>query len=792
MKHRPLLALYAENVRFTVRHCVFVGNFCDGRGGAVHLDRATGNFVNCAYAGNESRSRGGALGTLGSNVSLVNCAAWGNKAERGGAFNFNDTDAEITNGSIAGNCGTTNGGAIQGASNACLTICNTIIWVNCAGASTTTLGASVNLIGGAKADRSDSIIANIGGTDPDFIVRPNPFAAPSVQGNLDVNDGSPAIDRGDGSKNSERFDLACRPRVNGDDVDLGAYEHVEQADFYVDASATGTGTGLTWQNAFPTLQGALAVVPQGALIFIAEGVYYPDEGPGTTPNNRASTFLFDEGMVLRGGFPAGGGTRDIQAHRTILSGDIDENDVNLDGNFIAEDLDELLGNNAYHVVSLNEVTAPVILSGLTITAGTADNGTLDNGFVFNSPQIGGGILAFASNVRVEECRIISNRAFHHGGGAYLRGTTIEVVDCVFVNNQSNAGTNPGGGAIYSRSGSLRIEGCSFSENHHPQGAACVEISNEGIGTGTCEILDCQFTENTTGGGGETALAISSLNSATVVRCEIRGNGSSSSNGTIRCFRTASAVFRDCLIAGNRAAKGIEADGDSILSLINCTITENRIAEMVLGSTANGIPASSITVGNSVIVENESAVGINPRDSSLFRSHSLIDGFPGDGTGNLNGNAGLDARFVDPISWAFAPTLDGDYTLGEDSPLIDAGLDPSTSSTLDLPGNPRFVDGDGDGTPTVDVGAYENQTVPVPPTIRIMDVAVNPNNGHVSLTVDSNFGGLYTAQWSRTLLPNSWANSTTGTLSVGNNTITVPGTAYGWPAVNKVFCRVISP
>jgi hypothetical protein len=47
-----------------------------------------------------------------------------------------------------------------------------------------------------------------------------------------------------------------------------------------------------------------------------------------------------------------------------------------------------------------------------------------------------------------------------------------------------------------------------------------------------------------------------------------------------------------------------------------------------------------------------------------------------------------------------------YRSGPGSPLIDAGSNAYGASETDLAGNPRIVDGNGDGTATIDIGPYE--------------------------------------------------------------------------------------
>jgi len=50
---------------------------------------------------------------------------------------------------------------------------------------------------------------------------------------------------------------------------------------YVDASATGAANGTSWTNAYLTVQDALADATCTE-IWVAQGVYYPDEGAGQT------------------------------------------------------------------------------------------------------------------------------------------------------------------------------------------------------------------------------------------------------------------------------------------------------------------------------------------------------------------------------------------------------------------------------------------------------------------------------------------------------------------------------
>jgi hypothetical protein len=104
---------------------------------------------------------------------------------------------------------------------------------------------------------------------------------------------------------------------------------------YVDAEADPGGNGSSWGSAYKYLQDALSEAnANGATnyeIWVAEGVYYPDEGAGTIADSRTMSFTLRYNNVqLYGGFT---GTetareqRDWEANVTVLSGDIDNNDI---------------------------------------------------------------------------------------------------------------------------------------------------------------------------------------------------------------------------------------------------------------------------------------------------------------------------------------------------------------------------------------------------------------------------------------------------------------------------------
>ncbi len=180
---------------------------------------------------------------------------------------------------------------------------------------------------------------------------------------------------------------------------------------YVDASATSPGTGTSWACAYTSLQNALAAAVSGDQIWVAAGVYYPDEGGGVTNDDRTATFTMLNGVAIYGGFAGTEpslGERDWDANVTVLSGDLEQNDTT-GLNEIVTDVANIAGSNAYHVVSGGGAWEIAVLDGFTITAGNADGIYPDDS--------GGGVFNVSSSPMLTNVIFSGNKA-DEGGGMY--------------------------------------------------------------------------------------------------------------------------------------------------------------------------------------------------------------------------------------------------------------------------------------------------------------------------------------------------------------------------------------
>jgi hypothetical protein len=217
---------------------------------------------------------------------------------------------------------------------------------------------------------------------------------------------------------------------------------------YVDHTATGIESGDVWGQAYKELQDALVLNTCTDTIYIANGTYYPDEGTNQSNNNQTSRFLLDDIVVLMGGYPSGGGTRNLTSHVTILSGDLDKNGVTD-------------ANNSQTVV---HTTANAHIDGVTIERGYADGASgieIDGGGVYNT-----------ANPVMRNVTIRNNHSNRHGGGFYhLSGFPVLTNILMYGNN-----ANTRGDAFYLSQNVLSCVNCTVAHNAGG-GSEAVYITN---------------------------------------------------------------------------------------------------------------------------------------------------------------------------------------------------------------------------------------------------------------------------------------------------------------------------
>ncbi|MEW5828230.1 MAG: BMP family ABC transporter substrate-binding protein, partial [Chloroflexota bacterium] len=456
---------------------------------------------------------------------------------------------------------------------------------------------------------------------------------------------------------------------------------------HVDADAVGVNDGSSWADAYVDLQSALgdsACVE----IWVAAGVYKP--GSGT---NRSASFQLSSGVGLYGGF-AGTETerdqRDWQANVSILSGDIDNNDLNDDGNFIAESIDDIQGDNSYHVVVGSGTDNTAVLDGFVVTAGE----TLLQWNVYPNSN-GGGMFNENGSPTISHVTFSGNSGAW-GGGMENRYSNPVLTDVTFVGNACHWDTAWGwGGGMLNYASSPILNDVRFISNSVYQDGGAM---NNGAGSNP-QLTNVTFMGNSAHGGGG---IFNSGSSPTLTNILFLGNHADSAAGMVN-YSSSSPTLTNVVFSGNYAARDIYYDSAAMTNsyssnpiLTNVTFSHNVGGNAVVVNTENSHPTlvNDIMWGSALTL---SGLIYNDLTSTTTAAYSDLEGgYPG--ANNLDADPLFaDADGTDDVFG----TADDDLSLLPGSPAIDAGDDANCPAT-DLRGVTRPQGAH------CDMGAYESE------------------------------------------------------------------------------------
>ncbi len=492
-----------------------------------------------------------------------------------------------------------------------------------------------------------------------------------------------------------------------------------QSILYVDVKAQGANDGSTWANAFTSLQDALAVALPGREIRVADGRYTPDRGVGITPGNREASFTLPGGITVRGGYPGVGApapdARNIKTYVTILSGDLESNDLP-----VADPCN--LGQEASRTDNSRHVLIAVVGKGET----TLDGVQVIGGYAFGPSATtagagdaqGAGLLMTGGSLTLNECTFSGNWASGDGGAVYRADGRLGMADCTFRAN--GAGLEDPVGESHGTGGAIRSEGknqmtlarCKFYGNFAGlQGGA---LDND---KGTVVLTWCLFLQNKAGkaGGGAIWNSEGQLNLAS---CTLNGNRSNANGGALVNGWSGTLNAANCSLHANYSAAragAIHNFAGGKAALWHCTLLANRQdgsgGAIVCGS-ASGSAAGELTIANSILWNGGSEISNEDKSLVTVGRTNIQGGWLGVGNLNANPQFLLSAGPDDLVG-----TEDDNLRLTSGSPCVDQG-----DKTL-LPQDFADLDGDGDlseplpldldgkervaGT-AVDLGAYEVQ------------------------------------------------------------------------------------
>jgi hypothetical protein len=679
----------------TILRCRFEDNTASQAAGMANYNSSP-TITDCIFSGNTFLEYGGAMLNLTSSPAIRNCLFTGNRgtsalASGGAMFNTDNSSPLIFNCTFAGNYvpDATLGGAIWNEFNSVPVIRNTIIYGNSSGmqkeASNPVATVSNSIVQGGHPGAADA--------DPLFINSPAAATAPFTTGDYRLlNAGSFAVNSGTpniSGLNLPATDIAGLPRVQGGRIDMGAHESAFTscpAVLYVDSSMSISGNGASWATAFKTLEEAFVFSKQCGItdsILVAKGTYYPDSIPGYLPSGvtaRDRAFRLLPNVKMIGGYPTGGGSfaqrvlpTATGAGNTILSGDIDKNDLVTNG--ITSTFN---GNNAYHVVISVGPAGSAVFDGFTLTGGSSQDvstgGLIVTGLPWNMGgmpvQNGNGMYILNSSVVIRNCSFSGNGSnFGSGAGLCNQLSTPDIRDCFFMKNRSEMGTGTGMANLECSSGTILR--CRFEDNVAPYGTG-VGMANQ---ASSLTITDCIFSGNTGGWYG-----IGMYNSS------------------------ATPVITNCVFTGNRGTTNSETLGAGMANylasptIINCTFAGNWVWDPAYGGAIWNEQSSAPVIRNSIIYNNSSGIvtdNMTPAGPAIV-SNSIVQGGH---TGAIDVNPQF---FHSPLP-AAAPFTNGDYRLQNCSPAINAGDNAVVPGAVltDVATQPRIQLG------TVDMGAHES-------------------------------------------------------------------------------------
>jgi hypothetical protein len=404
---------------------------------------------------------------------------------------------------------------------------------------------------------------------------------------------------------------------------------------YVDKDRNGNGT--SWDNAYNSIEAAIAATGDNQEFWVAEGTY--------TPSSNAfwgTQLIPKQGSQFYGGFTGNETSRDqrdVSAHPTIIDGG---------------------PNNLIHVILIKLETKDVTIDGFTIKNGSATGDGSDYWDKF-----GGGIFAdiveeSGHNTTILNCTFENNTATEQGGAVFINrrnatfqncvfqsnnsktggalgatdtdlvyDATLTLSDCTFNSNQANLGaaTSQRGGAIWTLKLSTLIQRSTFTGNSAGQLGGAVEFNQPRSAT----VADCEFTNNqtvnaTSGGGAIAGMwdGVSEKPSLTITGSSFINNASLLEGGGVYSYYC-QMLIQDSRFQGNTGANGgavmldYKIAGASKVSRIEGCLFMGNTATTIGGALRSY--ARSIEIDNSVFAFNSApdagAIGFHAGSNSDY-------------------------------------------------------------------------------------------------------------------------------------------------------------------------------
>ncbi|WP_310735162.1 right-handed parallel beta-helix repeat-containing protein [Dokdonella fugitiva] len=324
-------------------------------------------------------------------------------------------------------------------------------------------------------------------------------------------------------------------------------------------------------------------------------------------------------------------------------------------------------------VTIRNGTRATIVQGFRLTRGRSQSG-------------GGGILVMGGSASIVGNRIEGNLGSGSGNGVVLQNSDALVYGNVITGNAGDGIASGGGGG-----GGIGVLGA-----RQDCGNCRAEIRANLIAGNSVDRL--------TWGGG---ILLMSTGPIIVVGNLISGNTAPTAGAGIAMINAVDARIEGNLIVDNEV---LQADGmgGGIYGGWSPSIVGNTLVDNVAnhGSSIYGSGyVATARIANNIAVSADHASAIECAEGHPSPVIANNDVYAPAGTAYAGvctsvtgtaGNISADPNFAGP----------GNFRLTSASPAIDAGQDALVGEAFDFDGRTRIVDGNGDATAVVDMGAFE--------------------------------------------------------------------------------------
>ena len=414
---------------------------------------------------------------------------------------------------------------------------------------------------------------------------------------------------------------------------------------YVNKTATGANTGLSWADALTDLQSALTYPCSQNLteIWVAAGDYRPLRQPATNPappngTDRFNTFIINRNVSLYGGFV---GTETNLSQRPLISPVAGSGGAS-QPNAARPSSSTLAGasTDAFQLIRyVGGVTSDAVLDGFVL-AGATGGQNITTSLIFyasrNDPYyLDGAAVGIYdnSNPTIRNCSFIGNGATRKGGAIFSeQNGTVNISNCVFQGNLVSGGLVGYGGATSIKNAVLT--NCLFIGNRAVNGGGAVYIPSQGTNT----LTNCTFVNNSDRVGGQ---AIIVDGTGMMTNCVLWNNGGNRSifrgpvtarnslfEPTVTNYTTdptnvtttVSPFMSDTDLSLNACSPAIDAGSNTAYAAVNGPATDLAGNVRIFGGTGGTIDMGAIEFQGT---SNRTVLTTQPVAASTVCAGSLV-------------------------------------------------------------------------------------------------------------------------------------------------------------------------